>query len=180
MSLNNEDKPTESEAESESIENEIFKTLNHQIRRNIIKLLGKEKELTFTEIKNNFSNIDSPSLAYHLKTLKQLIELKDSSYFLTEIGQTALILMDKIDQSDRLKNWKKNIMWSNIATIICWTFVMFTVPFMLGNNFSQSTLITVIIILNVVAQINFQLIWRFWAKSWIPKPKKKKKNQSVQ
>jgi DNA-binding transcriptional ArsR family regulator len=166
----------EKEEDSLSVENEIFKSLSHQIRRNIIKSLGTEKQMTFTEIKNKFSSIDSPSLAYHLKSLKQLIDQKDSIYFLSEIGQMALLLMDKIDQSDRLKNWKTNIMWSNIMTIICWTSVLFAVPFMLSNNLSHSTLVTAIIILNVVAQINFQLIWRFWAKSWVPKLRKNKKH----
>lgn len=160
-------------------ENEIFKSLSHQIRRDIIKALGQKKLLSFTEIKNSLGNIDSPTLSYHLKSLKLLVTQKDETYLLTDIGQTALLLMDKIDQSDRLKNWKRNIRNANIITIICWAVVQFVVPLIVGNFYvehSVQTLVVIVIILNVVPQINFQFIWRLWAKSWVYNPGKTPKN----
>jgi len=50
-----------------SKEDEIFKLLTHQKRRNIIKVLG-ERDLTFSQIKRNLE-IDSPTHSYHLKSM---------------------------------------------------------------------------------------------------------------
>lgn len=158
-------------------ENEIFKSLSHQIRRNIIKSLGEHKELTFTEIKNKFTSIDSPTLAYHLKSLKLLLTQNGDTYILTDIGQTALLLMDKIDQSDRLKNWKKNIMLANIITSLCWVFVQIFVPVTLSSGFNSTNQIIVLVILNIVPQIAYQVSWRMWAKSWNYNPGKKEKKK---
>lgn len=66
-------------------EDELFKTLTHQIRRDIIKILG-ESELTFTQIKNQLGSIDSPTLSYHLKNLNPLITQVANKYKLSEIG----------------------------------------------------------------------------------------------
>jgi DNA-binding transcriptional ArsR family regulator len=49
-------------------EDEIFKLLTHQTRRNIIKVLG-ERDLTFSQIQKKLE-IDSPTLSYHLKTMR--------------------------------------------------------------------------------------------------------------
>ncbi len=169
---------TNNKRDNESLgeENEIFKSLSHEIRRNIIKALGEQKELSFTEIKNKFQDLDSPSLSYHLKSLRLLITQKNNLYCLTDIGKTALLLMDKIDQSQRLKTWKRNIMWSNIITIVCWTLVMFLVPFIIKSDIELNKMITIVILLNLIAQINFQSSWWFWGKSWNYNPGKRRRN----
>jgi len=49
-------------------EDALFKSLDHQVRRDIIKYLG-QNPLSFTEIINNLESVDSPTLSYHLKSL---------------------------------------------------------------------------------------------------------------
>jgi len=69
-----------------SKEDEIFKILTHDTRRNIIKVLS-DKDLTFSEIKRGLEPIDSPTLSYHLKSMKQFIIQKNSKYSFSDIGQ---------------------------------------------------------------------------------------------
>src|SRR4030042_6639198 len=88
-------------------EAEIFKSLAHEMRRNVIKALGKKNQSSFTDIKTEIGNIDSPTLSYHLKSLKPLIEQKSGQYILTEIGSIALLLMNRIDQSHTINKAKR-------------------------------------------------------------------------
>ena len=64
-------------------EDEIFKTLNHKARRDIIKFIGKERAATFSSIKKALGDIESPALAYHLKSLSPLLVQKEGSYALS-------------------------------------------------------------------------------------------------
>jgi len=82
-------------------EDEIFKSLSHQVRRNIIKILG-ENRLSFTEIINNLEPVDSPTLSYHLKSLQPLLQQKTNKYELSEIGEAAFNLLSKTDESIRI------------------------------------------------------------------------------
>lgn len=158
-------------------EDEIFKSLSHRTRRAIIKLLGEHNSLSFTEIKTALGNIDSPSLSYHLKSLEVLLKQEKNLYGLTEIGVAALNLMDHIDQSDRLRNSKRKFVIANIVTIVCWTIILFFIPFFIATSLDVRTRIVISIVLNGVAQINFQIIWNLWAASWKPpKIKSKKKH----
>ena len=153
-------------ATSNNDEDEIFKSLSHQIRRDIIKLLGEFKTLTFTQIKTNIKNVDSPSLSYHIKSLKYLIRQDEGLYILTDVGMSALKLMDHIDQSDRFKNMKRKFVIANITTILCWTITLFFVPFSIRYDITVKKMIFMVITLNIIAQINFQTIWQLWGRSW--------------
>jgi DNA-binding transcriptional ArsR family regulator len=62
--------------ENKSLEESIFKTLSHQKRRDILRIIGERGEATFTEIKNSVRIEDSPTLSYHLKELGHLVFLK--------------------------------------------------------------------------------------------------------
>ncbi|MFX1286916.1 MAG: winged helix-turn-helix domain-containing protein, partial [Promethearchaeota archaeon] len=66
--------------DSEINEDAIFKSLSHEIRRNIIRHIGDKKESTFSDIKNNIMSIDSPTLSYHLKSLIPLITQEEGKY----------------------------------------------------------------------------------------------------
>jgi DNA-binding transcriptional ArsR family regulator len=174
MSSNDPSTSMDASALSTTAENEIFKSLSHQTRRDIIKILGETKEATFTEIKNKLTNIDSPTLSYHLKSLNSMLTQQGENYILTDIGQTALLLMDKIDQSDRLKAWKRNMLKSNIWTQVSWILILFLVPFLISNYYSSTTLVWVFVLINVIAQINFQVMWRMFGISYNPGKKQKK------
>src|SRR5271157_5663710 len=84
-------------------EDAIFKSLTHQIRRQVIKQFNEGKSFSFSEIKRRLDPIDSPSLAYHLKSLQSLIVQVEGKYSLTEIGEAALQLLSKVDQDSRIK-----------------------------------------------------------------------------
>jgi len=79
--------------ELESLEEEVFKALDHQMRRDILRLVGERKEATFTEILNESRAPDSPSLSYHLRILGPFMEQRGGKYGLTRIGKAAYTLL---------------------------------------------------------------------------------------
>lgn len=150
-------------------EGEIFKSLSHEIRRNIIKTLGEKKELSFSELNSAIGAVDSPTMSYHLKSLKYLVDQKSSQYRLTDIGQAALSLMSRIDQSNALKATKRQfgsyLKWANLLTIVCWTVIGIIIPLMISPYVPESLRTTVVILLNVFTQINSFIIWFPWTKN---------------
>ena len=72
------------EQDISNLEEEVFKALDHQIRRNVLRYIGEAKEATFTEILNTVNIPDSPTLSYHLKTLSPFVlQKKGKIYSLT-------------------------------------------------------------------------------------------------
>ncbi|MEM2940250.1 MAG: helix-turn-helix domain-containing protein [Thermoproteota archaeon] len=67
----------EKEEEAESLEQEVFKALDHQKRRDILRFIGERKDSTFTEILNASKVSDSPTLSYHLRILAPFIEQRE-------------------------------------------------------------------------------------------------------
>jgi DNA-binding transcriptional ArsR family regulator len=59
--------------EFESLEQEVFKALDHQKRRDILRYVGEKKATTFTEILSASKIPDSPTLSYHLRSLAPFI-----------------------------------------------------------------------------------------------------------
>ncbi|MFX1481299.1 MAG: winged helix-turn-helix domain-containing protein, partial [Promethearchaeota archaeon] len=112
----NKSKPEENPA---SKEDEIFKILTHDTRRSIIKVLG-DKDLTFSEIKRGLEPIDSPTLSYHLKSMKQLIIQKNTKYSFSDIGRAALLLLTKTDQSIKMSRYRRNFVNAYVITLFCW------------------------------------------------------------
>jgi DNA-binding transcriptional ArsR family regulator len=147
-------------------ENEIYKSLSHPLRREIIKSLGQKNKMSFTDLKNAVNAIDSPSLSYHLKSLEILIKQDKNLYTLTNQGRAALILINSIDQSKRVEKGKKRFLIANIITIICWTIVSFAVPIAIAPYVDESLRIGITILFNVMIQINSVVIWNLWASSW--------------
>lgn len=54
--------------EFESLEQEVFKALDHQKRRDIFRYVGEKRATTFTEILSVSKIPNSPTLSYHLKS----------------------------------------------------------------------------------------------------------------
>jgi len=147
-------------------EDEIFKALGNNNRRNIIKALGEKGKLSFTEILNYIGNIDSPKLSYHLRSLKGMIEQSEGQYSLTEIGNAAVTLMNKIDQSQAVQKRKKKFMWSNLTSSIFLFLFLITLSFILNGKINETSVIWILIGLLIVAQINQQAIWYLYRKSY--------------
>jgi len=101
-----------------SEEDEIFKLLTSQTRRNIIKILG-EHDLTFSQIKRDLE-IDSPTLSYHLKSMKPFVVQRNSKYTFSDIGRAALLLLTKTDHSFKISRYRRNFFYAYIITLFCW------------------------------------------------------------
>ncbi len=139
-------------------EDETFKSLSHQIRRDIVKYLGEE-HLSFTEIKNNLEPIDSPTLSYHLKSLQPLLKQKENKYVLSEIGEAAFNLLSKTDESVRISRYKRKFLYAYYVTVICWISASTIIPFIIGANLGFWTIIFVNIVITIISTINYIIVW---------------------
>jgi len=141
-----------------SKEDEIFKILTHDTRRNIIKVLS-DKDLTFSEIKRGLEPIDSPTLSYHLKSMKQFIIQKNSKYSFSDIGRAALFLLTKTDQSIKMSRYKRNFVYAYVITLLCWVTAEILTPiaFWFISPKDLSNLIIQVTI-NVICTINLIIL----------------------
>ncbi len=87
---------TESKNDSPSLEEDVFKTLSHQIRRDILRYIGESNGARFTEIKKAVGIDESASLSYHLSTLSPLLLHKEELYELSELGKDTFSLLTKL------------------------------------------------------------------------------------
>ena len=112
------------ETENESLEESIFKTLGNQKRRDILRIVGENKQATFTEIKKAAEIEDSSSVSYHLSSLKPLIAQKEDKYSLSELGQEAYNLIVKTSvytsTSITLSYLRKQLTLLILANSIIW------------------------------------------------------------
>ena len=139
-------------------EDEIFKSLSHQVRRDIIKFLG-EKPLLFTEIKKNLEPIDSPTLSYHLKSLQLLLIQKTNKYELSDIGEAAFNLLSKIDESVRISRYKRKFLYAYYVNVICWLSASTIIPFIIGADLGFWTITYVNIVITIISTINYIIVW---------------------
>ena len=141
-------------------EEEIFKTLSHRIRRDIIKAVGNEGKLSFSEIQNKLESVDSPNLSYHLKSMQPLITQKDNKYELSEIGEAAFLLLSRTDQSVKITKYRRNFLYAYIITVACWLTAQTLIPWLLGSHVDWSIYMYVHIIITIISCINFVIIWQ--------------------
>ena len=80
---------------AKNVEQELFKILEHQTRRDIVRFIGEKKTPVFTDIAQAVKTVDSPTLSYHLRALGPFIEQQNGRYLLTSIGQDACNLLLK-------------------------------------------------------------------------------------
>jgi len=142
------------EDSSVSAEDTIYKSLTHPIRRNIVKSFAGGKLLAFSEIKKQVDPIDSPALAYHLKSLQVLILQKDGKYVLSEVGKAALNLLLRVDQDNRVKKYERKFWYAHVITTICWSVATTLVPMAYSDQFGVWSYSVMLIVLNVTAVIN--------------------------
>ncbi|MHA1793354.1 MAG: hypothetical protein ACTSVI_11960, partial [Promethearchaeota archaeon] len=76
------------------LEKQFYEALNHEIRRQIIRIIGANGFSTFTEFKNSFK-IGTGTLYHHLKILSPLIfQDKGKKYYLNDLGMLTLRFMN--------------------------------------------------------------------------------------
>ncbi len=106
--------------EFESLEQEVFKALDHQKRRDILRYVGERKGATFTEIMGVSSVPDSPSLSYHLRILAPFVEQRDGRYGLTRIGKAAYTLLLRTSDYSRVALLQRKKTGVIVGHIVLW------------------------------------------------------------
>ncbi len=129
-------------SQARSLEEETFEALVHQTRRDILRVVGEKKNSSFTEILAAAKIQDSPTLAYHLRSLSQFIIQENGLYRLTPMGKDAFsLLLRTTTESSSLSFFKQKshritfdnaVIWGAVivATIILGAPTL--VPIMLG------------------------------------------------
>ena len=110
--------------EISNFEEEVFKALDHQIRRNVLRYIGEAKEPTFTEILNTVNIPDSPTLSYHLRTLSPFVTQQKGRYTLTTIGKAAYSLLLKTSIYNRQALFMKKKTGAIIGHVVLWISAM--------------------------------------------------------
>ena len=108
------------EQEISNLEDEVFKALDHQIRRNVLRYIGEAKEPTFTEILNTVNILDSPNLSYHLKTLSPFVIQRRGRYSLSPVGKAAYSLLLKTAIYNKQALFMKKKTGAIIGHIVLW------------------------------------------------------------
>lgn len=122
---------TESNKAGQNIEEALFRTLSHQKRRDILRVIGEKKEAGFTEIKNAIGTEDSSSLSYHLNALDYLVVQQKGKYRLSELGQDTYNLICKATTNTRsdltIRMIRKDLAAAIVANAILWAAAIFAV-----------------------------------------------------
>ena len=108
------------DAESENLEQEVFKVLENQKRRDILRLVGENKGITFTEILNATKVPDSPTLSYHLRSLAPFMEQKEGKYVLAPIGKDAYSLLLKTATYSKVVLFQKKRYGATFGNLLLW------------------------------------------------------------
>jgi DNA-binding transcriptional ArsR family regulator len=133
------------ESPNESLEESIFKTLSHQTRRDILRVIGEQKHASFTQIKNSVKVEDSASLSYHLNTLQPLITQKDGKYTLSELGQDTYALINKTTAYSE-SNLTLNFLRNKIPLVIVANAGLWALALLLTTYFEGGPVVYSIII----------------------------------
>jgi DNA-binding transcriptional ArsR family regulator len=104
----------------ESLEQEVFKVLDHQKRRDILRYVGEKKATTFTEILSASKMPDSPTLSYHLRSLAPFIKQENGKYSLTPIGKDAYSLLLRTTTYNKLALLQKNKFEVTLGNTLIW------------------------------------------------------------
>lgn len=132
-----------------NLEEETFEALVHQTRRDILRFVGEKKSPGFTEIQTAAKIPDTPTLAYHLRSLNQFIKQENGRYQLTPIGKDAYsLLLRTTEVSSSLSFFKQKshrvtfdnaVIWGAVivATIVIGAPAVL-VPILIGAAFVSS------------------------------------------
>lgn len=133
------------ETQSDSLEESIFKTLSNQKRRDVLRFIGENKQVTFTQIKKAAEIEDSSSVSYHLTSLQTLITQQNEKYSLSDLGQEAYNLIVKTNRYTTttiiVDYLRSQLSWLIIANAISWALAILAVA-MFEGPLNQMTYFT--------------------------------------
>lgn len=107
-------------SEFDSLEQEVFRALDHQVRRDILRYIGEGGSPTFTKILNATKAPDSPALSYHLRSLAPFIEQRNGKYGLTPIGKAAYTLLLRTTAYDKMALLQKRKYGATVGNAVLW------------------------------------------------------------
>ncbi len=88
---------------------EIFNALGHEIRRNVIRILGSKGARSFTQLMKDVGVDDSSVLAFHLRKLRRLIRKNEQGdYELTNLGVKAYKILKELSLGEERKEEGKS------------------------------------------------------------------------
>jgi len=119
--------------EFENLEQEVFKALDHQMRRDILGYVGEGRESTFTDIMTRVKVPDSPTLSYHVKTLAPFIEQQGGKYRLTPMGKDAYNLLLKAGTCNKLTLFQKKRLGATFGNALLCGIAMVAAAFLETN-----------------------------------------------
>ena len=106
--------------EFENLESEVFKALDQQMRRDMLRCVGEGRDATFTGILNAVRIPDSPTLAYHLKSLAPFIEQRRGTYHLTAMGKDAFNMLLKAGTYGKMALFQKKQGEAMLGNAVLW------------------------------------------------------------
>jgi DNA-binding transcriptional ArsR family regulator len=124
----------------ETLEREVFKALDHQMRRDILRHVGEEAKSTFTAIMK-YLDVDSPTLSYHLRALSPFIEQRKGTYSLTPIGKDAYNLLLRTTSYNKLVHFQREKYEVTVGNTILWVTAIAAVAYM-----GSDTIVTAVIL----------------------------------
>jgi len=136
----------------------IFTSLNHSVRRKILKMLS-ESPKSFSDMFESLG-ISSSLFNYHLENLGELVsKTEDGKYRLSFLGEAAMATMSKVEESPKsistkhssaflIKNWKPILLVLIIG-----------IAFLASTNYLQHTSLTKISDENQILQGSNELLW---------------------
>ncbi len=103
-----------------NFEQDVFKALENQKRRDILRLVGEKKGISFTEVLNLSKIADSPTLSYHLRELAPFIEQNQGKYQLTPMGKDAYSLLLKTSAYGKVVLFQKKRYGATFGNLLLW------------------------------------------------------------
>ncbi len=126
--------------EFKNLEQDVFKALENQKRRDILRLVGEKKGITFTDILNASKIPDSPTLSYHLRELAPFIEQKEGKYQLTSLGKDAYSLLLKTAAYGKVVLFQKKRFGATFGNLLLWS-IGIAAGFYLGVDLTLTSII---------------------------------------
>jgi DNA-binding transcriptional ArsR family regulator len=103
-----------------NLEQDVFKALENQKRRDILRLIGEKKGISFTEILGATKTADSPTLSYHLRELSPFIRQEKGKYELTPMGKDAYNLLLKTATYGKVVLFQKKRFGATFGSLLLW------------------------------------------------------------
>jgi hypothetical protein len=110
----------EKKDQAQNLEQDVFKALENQKRRDILRLVGEKRSISFTDILNVSKIPDSPTLSYHLRELSPFINQNSGKYELTPMGKDAYALLLKTGTYGKIVLFQKKRMGATFGNLLLW------------------------------------------------------------